>query len=99
MIGVWGSMVVETAAAASDKVSIPVCGIAVMAKASLPGRSKTRLVPPLTCEEAAHCNTAFLRDAGDNILAAAAHASVAGYVAFGPSRGRSFSRTCPRRSG
>ena len=30
MIGAWGSMVVETAAAASDKVSIPACGIAVM---------------------------------------------------------------------
>jgi rSAM/selenodomain-associated transferase 1 len=90
MIGVWGSMVVETAAAASDKVSIPACGIAIMAKASLPGRSKTRLVPPLTCEEAAHCNTAFLRDAGDNILAAAAHASVAGYVAFGPPQARPF---------
>ena len=29
------------------------CGIAFMAKASAPGRAKTRLVPPLTFEEAA----------------------------------------------
>jgi rSAM/selenodomain-associated transferase 1 len=83
-------MVMETALAASDNLSIPACGIAVMAKASLPGQTKTRLVPPLTCEEAAHCNTAFLRDVGDNILAAATHASIAGYVAFGPPQTRPF---------
>ena len=29
------------------------CAIAVMAKASIPGRAKTRLTPPLTAEEAA----------------------------------------------
>ena len=43
------------------------CGIAVMAKASIPGRAKTRLVPPLTSAEAADLNTAFLRDVADNI--------------------------------
>ena len=43
------------------------CGIAVMAKASQPGRTKTRLCPPLTLEEAAACNTAFLRDIADNL--------------------------------
>ena len=37
------------------------CGIAIMAKASAPGRTKTRLVPPLTFDEAAALNTAFLR--------------------------------------
>ena len=36
------------------------CGIAFMAKASAPGRAKTRLVPPLTFDEAAALNTAFL---------------------------------------
>lgn len=66
------------------------CGIAVMAKASLPGRTKTRLVPPLTFEEAAACNTAFLRDVADNILAASDRASVAGYMAFGPPRSEPF---------
>jgi uncharacterized protein len=66
------------------------CGIAVMAKASIAGRSKTRLVPPLTHEEAAGCNTAFLRDIAENILAARAEASVAGYFAFGPPESKAF---------
>jgi rSAM/selenodomain-associated transferase 1 len=68
----------------------PACGIAVMAKASIPGHSKTRLVPPLTFEEAAGCNTAFLRDIAENILAAGAEVSLAGYLAFGPPEYRSF---------
>jgi rSAM/selenodomain-associated transferase 1 len=55
-----------------------------MAKASAPGRTKTRLVPPLTFEEAAAFNTAFLRDGADNVLAAAMHEPIAGYAAFGP---------------
>ena len=47
------------------------CGIAFMAKASAPGRAKTRLVPPLTFDEAAVLNTAFLQDVADNVLLAA----------------------------
>jgi glycosyltransferase A (GT-A) superfamily protein (DUF2064 family) len=69
----------RTAFADSDNTAVPTCGIAVMAKASIPGRTKTRLVPPLTFEEAAQCNTAFLRDVADNILTASARASIAGY--------------------
>jgi rSAM/selenodomain-associated transferase 1 len=61
-----------------------------MAKASAPGSSKTRLVPPLTPDEAARCNTAFLRDVADSLLAAAAQASVVGYMAFGPPEARPF---------
>jgi rSAM/selenodomain-associated transferase 1 len=60
------------------------CGIAVMAKASFPGRTKTRLVPPLTSTEACAFNTAFLQDIATNILAAAKHARICGYMAFGP---------------
>ena len=44
------------------------CGIAIMAKASVPGRTKTRLVPPLTFEQAAALNTAFLQDMAGNLL-------------------------------
>ncbi len=80
----------RTAVAEIDKAAIPTCGIAVMAKASIAGRTKTRLVPPLTFEEAAQCNTAFLRDIADNILAASAQASIAGYVAYGPAHARAF---------
>jgi len=60
------------------------CGIAVMAKASVPGRAKTRLVPPLTIDEAAALNTAFLQDVAANIRAAGKHTDIAGYMAFGP---------------
>src|SRR5271156_5672393 len=70
------------------------CGIAFMAKASAPGRTKTRLVPPLTFEEAASLNTAFLQDVGDNVLLAAkdaaSAASIAGYAAFGPPGSEAF---------
>ena len=63
---------------------IAFCGIAVMAKASKPGRTKTRLSPPLTGEEAASFNTAFLRDIAANLLGVGERASIAGYMAFGP---------------
>jgi rSAM/selenodomain-associated transferase 1 len=69
---------------------IPACGIAAMAKASVPGRTKTRLVPPLTFEQATQCNTAFMRDIAENILTAAAQASIAGYVAYGPADAQPF---------
>ncbi len=66
------------------------CGIAFMAKASTPGRAKTRLVPPLTFDEAAALNTAFLQDVAANVLAAACEADIAGYAAFGPSGSDDF---------
>ena len=76
------------------------CGIAFMAKASEPGRAKTRLVPPLTLEEAAALNTAFLQDVADNVLAAAKHAGIAGYAAFGPPGSEEFfQRTLPSAIG
>ncbi|MFH6787329.1 MULTISPECIES: TIGR04282 family arsenosugar biosynthesis glycosyltransferase [Methylobacterium] len=69
------------------------CGVAVMAKASAPGRTKTRLVPPLTYEEAAGLNTAFLRDVVANLTAArAAGAPLASYMAHGPPGSESFFR-------
>jgi rSAM/selenodomain-associated transferase 1 len=74
------------------------CGIAFMAKASAPGRAKTRLVPPLTFEEAAVLNTAFLQDVADNVLLAARaaraarNAGIAGYAAYGPPGSEDFFR-------
>ena len=47
------------------------CAIAVMAKAPQPGRSKTRLSPPLSPEGCAALSAAFLRDITDNIALAA----------------------------
>src|SRR5712672_1473606 len=61
------------------------CGIAVMAKASAAGRTKTRLVPPLTLQEAASFNTAFLQDIHANICNAGKTRNIHGYLAYGPS--------------
>jgi uncharacterized protein len=71
---------------------IAFCGIAVMAKASEAGRAKTRLCPPLSLEEAAAFNTAFLKDIADNMIAAAGEASIAGCMAYGPPGGEAFFR-------
>ncbi len=77
--------------ALSDSAT-PGCGIAVMAKASVPGRAKTRLVPPLTFDEAAAFNTAFLQDVTDNLLLAGRHTGITGYAAFGPPGSEAFFR-------
>jgi len=45
-----------------DSMARGVCALAVMTKAPQAGRVKTRLVPPLTPEEAAELNKCFLRD-------------------------------------
>jgi len=68
------------------------CAIAAMAKASIAGRTKTRLVPPLTEEQAATLNTVFLRDAADNILAAAELANISGWMAYAPTGSAPFFR-------
>jgi uncharacterized protein len=70
----------------------PTCAIAVMAKASIPGRVKTRLVPPLSPEQAARLNTAFLRDAADTLLAAARLANIKGFMAYAPAGSADFFR-------
>jgi rSAM/selenodomain-associated transferase 1 len=66
------------------------CGIAVMAKASVPGRTKTRLTPPLTSTEAAAFNTAFLKDVSANLMAASDRAAIHGYMAYGPPGSQQF---------
>jgi rSAM/selenodomain-associated transferase 1 len=70
------------------------CGIAFMAKASAPRRTKTRLVPPLTFDEAAALNTAFLQDVADNVLLAAGLSAggISGYAAYGPPGSEDFFR-------
>jgi hypothetical protein len=73
-----------------DDAPLLSCGVAVMAKASIPGRTKTRLVPPLSFEEAAALNTAFLQDVASNILAAAKRTNMSGYMAFGPPESVAF---------
>jgi rSAM/selenodomain-associated transferase 1 len=60
------------------------CAIAVMAKAPRPGRCKTRLVPPLSPEQAAALSTAFLRDITENIARAARSEKIYGCIAYAP---------------
>ena len=48
--------------AAHAAIGNNLCALAVMTKAPLAGQVKTRLVPPLSPEEAAHLNICFLRD-------------------------------------
>jgi rSAM/selenodomain-associated transferase 1 len=71
-----------------------------MAKASAPGRAKTRLVPPLTFDEAADLNTAFLQDVAENLIlageraraGAAENPPIVGYAAYGPPGSADFFR-------
>ena len=60
------------------------CAIAVMAKAPVVGRVKTRLVPPLDPAEAAALGAAFLRDMVENIALAALDVPLVSHVAYAP---------------
>jgi rSAM/selenodomain-associated transferase 1 len=60
------------------------CAIAVMAKAPQPGRSKTRLTPCLSPDQAASLSSAFLRDITENIAAAARTQSIDSFIAYAP---------------
>jgi len=55
-----------------------------MAKASVAGTVKTRLVPPLTHQEAAELNTCCLTDVAANIVAAARQVPIQGFAAYHP---------------
>jgi rSAM/selenodomain-associated transferase 1 len=62
----------------------PFCALAIMAKASVAGAVKTRLVPPLTRQQAAELNTCCLADIAANIVAAAQRAPIQGFAAYHP---------------
>ena len=60
------------------------CALAVMTKAPHAGRVKTRLVPPLTPEEAAELNKCFLRDTAAAISNAAGADTACGIAVYTP---------------
>jgi rSAM/selenodomain-associated transferase 1 len=60
------------------------CAIAVMAKAPRPGLVKTRLVPPLSADEAMTLSGCFLQDVTANVALAAQRAPIDGFVAYAP---------------
>jgi alpha-1,6-mannosyltransferase len=60
------------------------CAFVVMAKAPRPGKVKTRLSPPLTLEQAATLNIAFLQDTTQNLAKACGHGLAAGIISYSP---------------
>jgi rSAM/selenodomain-associated transferase 1 len=60
------------------------CAIAVMAKTPRPGQVKTRLVPPLSAEEATALNAAFLSDITAMITSLGRSLTIAAFVAYAP---------------
>ena len=60
------------------------CAFAVMAKAPRSGAVKTRLVPPLSGEEAAILSTCFLKDITENFALVAERVPARGFVAYSP---------------
>jgi rSAM/selenodomain-associated transferase 1 len=60
------------------------CALAVMTKAPRAGEVKTRIVPPLTHDEAAQLNSSFLRDVAAAISAAAAERIARGVAVYTP---------------
>jgi hypothetical protein len=67
-----------------DRVPSGRCALAVMTKAPLPGKVKTRLTPPLSPEEAAALNTCFLRDTAASILKASSAGDGQGVGVYTP---------------
>jgi rSAM/selenodomain-associated transferase 1 len=90
MSPIAGSDVTPLVRSARPAGSKDVCAIAVMAKASSPGRTKTRLAPPLTLEQASDLNSVFLADIAQNVSSAGERARIACYMAFGPPESVAF---------
>ena len=58
--------------------------IAIMCKTPEPGRSKTRLSPPLRPEECAAISSCFIRDLSSTVAGLAAEGAVTGYAVYTP---------------
>jgi uncharacterized protein len=72
------------------------CGIAIMAKAPIPGAVKTRLVPPLTAEQAAELAACFLRDTAATVARVALRSRAEGVVVYTPrSEAEAINRLVP----
>src|SRR5205814_7670906 len=65
-------------------ISGNVCALAVMTKVPRAGRVKTRLVPPLSPDEAAQLNVCFLRDTAAAIADAAYGDTARGVAVYTP---------------
>lgn len=72
------------------KVGPNVCALAVMTKAPAAGTSKTRLVPPLTINEAAKLSACFLKDTCDNIVCVSWNNRAQGVAVYTPVGAEAF---------
>ena len=70
----------------SPRVRVGSCALAVMTKAPRAGNVKTRLIPPLTSEEAAALNVCFLRDITAAIEQATQDTNAIGVAVYTPIR-------------
>jgi rSAM/selenodomain-associated transferase 1 len=68
------------------------CAVAIMAKASLAGEVKTRLVPPLSYTQAAKFNTCCFADVATAVAAAASRVPIRGFAAYHPLGSEAFFR-------
>ena len=68
----------------SGQVARGICALAVMTKAPLAGQVKTRLVPPLTADEAAELNKCFLLDTTTAISTAIISNQARGVAVYAP---------------
>jgi rSAM/selenodomain-associated transferase 1 len=84
-----------------DRGAHGLCALAVMTKAPQAGRVKTRLVPPLTPEEAAELNKCFLRDTAAAISSVCSRrpAGDEGKLDFKPEAGASHSEAATAACG
>lgn len=69
------------------------CAIAVMAKQSIPGKAKSRLMPVLGPDGAAEVNTAFLRDIAANLAVAGEHVIIDPLMSYAPAGSEPFFRS------
>ncbi len=71
------------------------CAVVVFAKAPTPGAVKTRLIPPLTAEQAAHLHAALVHDTLRRLV----RLDMVRYLACAPSVREPFLRDCANRYG
>ncbi len=68
----------------NSTISTRTCALGLMAKAPRVGEVKTRLVPPLTAQEAAALSVCFLRDMAANIKSVSETEAASGLVVYTP---------------
>ena len=59
-------------------------GLSIICKTPEPGKSKTRLSPPLSPDQCASISECFIQDLSDNLLALCEKRSFAGYAVYTP---------------